>query len=73
MDKANMDDYTIKRDADTMQSVNEFSAYVDTLPISAEHHNELVRLALKVFNAAERNAFLLGGEIACKAMKEFAK
>ena len=73
MDKANMDDYTIKRDADTMQSVNEFSAYVDTLPISAEHRNELVRLALKVFNAAERNAFLLDGEIACKAMKEFAK
>lgn len=73
MDKANMDDYTIKRDADTMQSANEFSAYVDTLPISAEHRNELVRLALKVFNAAERNAFLLGGEIAYKAMKKFAK
>ncbi len=41
----------------TMQLTS--SAYVDTLPISAEHRNELVRLALKVFNAAERNAFLL--------------
>lgn len=73
MNKENMNAYTIKRDAVTMQSVNEFSAYVDALPLSSEQHNELVRLALEVFNATEHNAFLLGGEIACKAMKEFAK
>lgn len=66
----NMDDYTIKRNDHTMRCVKTFSDYVDSLPLPAEQYNELVRLALIAFDAAERNAFLLGGEIACKAMKE---